>query len=355
MLLKIKISKALPAKSVEYGTSKNILEKELKRNLFSKDLTPAQEMIRTAQQLGKWKDTNSRKTFSIVISPDPKDNPTEEQLIDVTNAVLDKFFTTNQGVIVLHKDKQGTADANKYNPLLHSHFFGSVINPLTGKNLHLSQKDLNTIRKWADDYAQTKYGWTPLTRNRELNASKKYKREVLRTLNQRGLYSWRLSMAAIIEKQYTEATSFTDFISKLQKNGISVFFSRKDRKTGTIVILPELMFSFNFKNKTMVVKATTISNKLTFTQLGKRFPEIGEEANGKNWRYSCKNSESQWLGKGFNSAPTRENSGQGHIGKSGRIDYNCLFCSHDKLICKDCSRDEIRKGGSCHERNGRAR
>lgn len=356
MLLKIKISKALPAKSLDYGTSKNILEQEIRRNLFSNDLSPAEEMVRTAHQLGKWYNTNDRKSFSIVISPDPKDDPTEEQLIDVTNAVLDMFFATNQGVIVLHKDKFGTADASKSKPVLHAHFFGSVVDPVTGKNLHLSQKDLYKIRKWAEEYSQKKHGWTPITKSKDLRKSKDYKREVLRTLSLRGSYSWRLKMTEIIEKQYSEASSFNDFLLRLQRNGIDVFSSRRNQKNKEGMRLPELKFSFNFRNKTMVVNASTISNNLTWEKLITRFPDFGGSKDGTGiGRSEKENKQGEWLGKGSYSEPTiRKNSGQGYIGKSGKLDYDCIICSHDKLLCKDCSRDEIR-GGTGHERNGRTR
>lgn len=354
MLLKVKISKAFPAKSIAYGAEKNILEKEIRRNLFSKDLTPADEMLRTAHQIGKWKDEKERKTFSLIISPDPKDCPTEEQLIDVTCAVLDNFFPLNQGVIVLHKDKAGTADEGKYKAVLHSHFYGSIINPLTGKNLHISQKDLFEIRQWAEDYAKIKFGWTPLKKARELTASTRYRRDVLRILNQRGKYSWRLTMTAIIEKQYSEATSFEDFVLRLQENGIKVFFSRKNKKTGAIVKLPELKFSFTYRNRTMVVNADTISGKLTLKELKNKFQELGEKNYGENYRRTEETGKIQWVGKGPYPNPTRENCGQGYVGKSGKLDYDCIICSRDKLVCKDCSRDEIR-GGTGHERNGRTR
>lgn len=358
MLLKVKISKAFPSKSLDYGTSKNILEREIKRNLFSSELTPAEEMIRTAQHFGKWKSPEDRKTFSIVISPDPKDNPTEEQLVDVVNAVLDMFFSTNQGVIVLHKDKAGTADADKYKPVLHAHFFGSIIDPTTGKNIHLSQKDLNNIRRWAEDYAEKKYGWTPLKKSKDLRRSREYKMEVLRALQQRGSYSWRLKMAEIIEQQYAEASSFNDFLLRLKNNGINIYIAGKSKKTGEVINLSEPKFSFKYRSKTLVVKATSISNRLTLEQLKIRFPELGGPENGKNIRRPERESrENEQLGKRSYSdtASAGENSGQRQNGQNGRIDYDCLFCSHDKLICKDCCRDEKRKGGVRYERNERTR
>ena len=126
----------MPDKAMKYISDKNIMPEVQRRNLHSKTLSPSEEMKRTAERFGKWKKHEERKTLSIIISPNPADNPTEEQLLDVTNAVLDRFFSTIQGIVVLHKDKSGTADSRKTKPVLHSHFEGSLVDPITGKNVH---------------------------------------------------------------------------------------------------------------------------------------------------------------------------------------------------------------------------
>lgn len=143
MVLNIKISKALPTRAIDYAVDKNLLKAPIKRNLFS-DKNPIDEMRETASKFGKWKTREERKSFSLIISPNPKDNPTEEQVIEISEAVLDKFFPTIQGFLVLHKDKG--KDSKKTNPILHAHFYGSVIDPITGKNIHLSNRDVKEIR-----------------------------------------------------------------------------------------------------------------------------------------------------------------------------------------------------------------
>ena len=157
MLIKVKMSKATPDRASAYAINKNIMDDVLKYNLFSDD--PLKEMKKLADRFGKWKTRKERKTLSIVFSPNPSDHPTEKQLVDVVNAVIDRFFSSLQGISVIHKDKEGTPDAEKKNPIMHAHFYASIIDPLTGKNVHLSNIDILEIRRWADNYAHEKYGW----------------------------------------------------------------------------------------------------------------------------------------------------------------------------------------------------
>lgn len=113
MFLNIKISKATPERALKYAIGKNILEETKTRNLITSK-SPAEEMRDTASRYGKWQSPKDRKTFSLVISPNPKDNPTRAQVMEITEAVLDHFFPTIQGIIVLHKDKG--KDSKKTSP-----------------------------------------------------------------------------------------------------------------------------------------------------------------------------------------------------------------------------------------------
>ena len=218
MFLNIKISKATPEKALKYATGKNILETTKTPNLIS-DKSPAQEMRDTAARFGKWQSAKDRKTFSLVISPAPKDNPTREQVMEITEAVLDHFFPTIQGIIVLHKDKG--RDSEKTNPVLHSHFYGSIIDPTTGKNIHLSDTDVRRIRAWADEYAKRRFNWKPFTRGTQ-NRTRTYKRALRNELSGSGRNCWFDSVRNVINEAYEKSASFGEFCSRLGEKGISV-------------------------------------------------------------------------------------------------------------------------------------
>lgn len=82
MVLNIKLSKAFPERAIRYAVGKNLLDKPIRQNLFD-DKDPIKEMKETAYKFGKWSTRGERKTFSMIISPNPKDNPTQEQVLEV--------------------------------------------------------------------------------------------------------------------------------------------------------------------------------------------------------------------------------------------------------------------------------
>lgn len=341
MVLNIKLSKAFPERAIQYAVGKNLLDKPIKRNLFG-DKDSIKEMKETALKFGKWNNREERKSFSLIISPNPKDNPTEEQLLEVSEAILDRYFPTIQGFLVLHKDKG--RDAHKTKPILHSHFYGSVIDPLTGKNIHLSNRDVKEIREWADSYAHEHFGWSLFERgNRGRN---KYGKLMMQKMIQSGRGSWMRNLVENVEEAYNRALSFSDFERRLQHRGVTM---EKDAGSG------QYRFCITTNGKNIKVNATTISKQLDIKSLSNKFSDfVKEEPNGskgfKSW-----NQEEIKMGSGVNqrrvdpTAGSGSCSGPGPVGSNGRkIDYACIICTRDKDICHNCTEFKKGRGGYSH-------
>lgn len=341
MVLNIKISKALPTRAIDYAVAKNLLKEPIKRNLFS-DKNPTDEMKETASKFGKWKTHEERKSFSLIISPNPKDNPTEEQVLEVSEAILDRYFPTIQGFLVLHKDKG--RDAKKTKPVLHSHFYGSIIDPITGKNIHLSNRDIKEIREWADSYANEHFGWSLFERgNRGRN---KYGKLMMQKMIQSGRGSWMRSLVENVEEAYNGALSFSDFERRLQHRGVTM---EKDAGSG------QYRFCITTNGKNIKVNATTISKQLDIKSLSNKFTDfVKEEPNGskgfKSW-----NQEEIKMGSGVNqrrvdpTAGSGSCSGPGPVGSNVRkINYGCIICTRDKDICYKCTEFKKGRGGYSH-------
>ncbi|MDD6043299.1 MAG: relaxase/mobilization nuclease domain-containing protein [Eubacteriaceae bacterium] len=342
MVLNIKLSKAFPERAIQYAVGKNLLDKPIKRNLFC-DEDSIKEMRETAEKYGKWTTHDERKTFSMIISPNPKDNPTEEQVIEVSEAVLDKFFPTIQGFLVLHKDRG--RDANKTKPILHSHFYGSVIDPITGKNIHLPNKDINEIRAWADNFAHEHFGWSIFERGKRSRNS--YRNKMMREIVKSGHSSWMRNLTMIVEEAYNSALSFSDFERRLRNRGISPEYP--DRAS-------PIRLHFDVGGKEMKVNATSISSLLSWEELSKKFTELKKEDIQYGFQgHKQRNQEKIQMGAGFNqrrSSPTTGSgtrSGQGSVGSNGRkINYGCIICSRDKDICHKCTEFKNGRGGYSH-------
>lgn len=346
MVLNIRLSKALPTRAIDYAVAKNLLEKPTKRNLFS-DKKAIDEMKETALKFGKWNTREERKTFSMIISPNPKDNPSEEQVLEVSEAVLDKFFPTIQGLLVLHKDKG--KDANKSKPVLHSHFYGSIIDPITGKNIHLSNKDINEIRAWADNFAHDHFGWTLFESGKRSRSG--YRKKMMREMVKSGHGSWMRNLTENVEDAYNGALSFSDFERRLRTHGISM----ENINGGG-----QMRLCVNVGGKDIKVNATTISKSLDWKALSMKFIELDKENNYGSKRVKQRNTKEIEMGTRSNqgrdgsSTGSGACAGQGSVGSNGRkINYGCILCTRDKEICYRCT--EYKKGRGEYSHGSRTR
>ena len=312
-----------------------MMDKPIKRNLFG-DKDSIKEMKETALKFGKWNTREERKTFSMIISPNPKDNPTEAQVIEVSEAILDKFFPTIQGLLVLHKDKG--KDANKSKPVLHAHFYGSVIDPITGKNIHLSNRDVKEIREWADSYANEHFGWTLFESGKRSRGD--YRKKMMREMVKSGHGSWMRNLTENVEDAYNGALSFSDFERRLCTHGISM----ENINGGG-----QMRLCVNVGGKDIKVNATTISKSLDWKALSMKFIELDKENNYGSKGLKQRNTKEVEMGtrshqgRSDSSTGSRSCSGQGSGSGHGRkINYSCIICTRDKDICHKCT--EFKKG-----------
>ena len=341
MVLNIKLSKAFPERAIQYAVGKNLLDKPIRQNLFD-DKDPIKEMKETASKFGKWSTRGERKTFSMIISPNPKDNPTEAQVLEVSKAILDKFFPTIQGFLVLHKDKG--RDANKTKPVLHSHFYGSIIDPLTGKNIHLSNKDIKEIREWADNYAHDHFGWTSFVqKGRSRN---RYRNLMMQKMVLSDRSSWMRNLVEIVEDAYNGALSFSDFERRLRTHGISM----ENIDGGG-----QMRLCVNVGGKDIKVNAITLSKLLDRNALSKKFTDFAKEEMDGSKGFKQRNTKEIEMGtrshqgRAGSSTGSGACAGQGSGSGNGRkIDYACIICTKDKDICHKCTEFKNGRGGYSH-------
>lgn len=341
MILNIKLSKALPERAINYAIDKNLLDNPIKRNIFS-EKHPISEMKETASKYGKWSNREERKTFSIIISPNPKDRPTEDQVLEVSQAILDKFFPTIQGFLVLHKDKG--MDAQKANPVLHSHFYGSIIDPITGRNIHLSNRDIKGIREWADSYAHEHFGWKAFVK--EKRGDKRYGKLMMQKMIRSGRDSWMERLTEVVEDAYNTALSFKDFERRLRNQGVEM-----ENADGT----GQLRFQLNVEGKDIKVNATAISRLLTWNALSEKFTEIEKEDKDGSKGVKSWNKKEVQVGAGSHQGRTTTSAGGGTCGGTGsvgshgrKINYGCIICTRDKGICRKCIEFKKERGEYTH-------
>ena len=234
MITKIRFSKAFPDAEMEYGAAKTITEGVYSENFLTDD--HAEELRRIGRLFGKYWSQDERKSFSIVLSPSPDDNPTNAQLIEVGRYLMRKYFDRLPYEMSIHLDKG--KDAEKAKPVKHLHIYGGVIDPITGKKMHLSDRERRRIQDDVDRYVSQKFGWMTIDRRSTSRISTKGARKP-----SSGQYSWVEDLRLRVVAAYEKSNSFDDFRLKLKDAGVGVLLNRKD---GT----PRNEIGFIFQSKT---------------------------------------------------------------------------------------------------------
>ena len=234
MITKIQFSKAFPDTEMEYGAAKTITDGIYSENFLTDD--HAGELRQIGKLFGKYWSPDERKSFSIVLSPSPDDSPTNEELIEVGRYLMRKYFGRIPYEMSIHLDRGN--DAKKDKPVKHLHIYGGVIDPITGKKMHLSDSQRRRIQDDIDKYVSQKFGWMIIDRRGTSRTSTKGARRP-----SSGQYSWMEDLRRRVVAAYEKSNSFDDFRLKLKAAGVGVLLNRKD---GT----PRNELGFIFQSKT---------------------------------------------------------------------------------------------------------
>lgn len=219
MITKVQFSKAFPDSAMQYAEGKNMLP-----SIYSEGFTMddhAEELRRIGKLFGKYWSPDERKSFSIVLSPSPKDNATAEQLVDVGRYLMRKYFPGVPFEMAVHLDKG--KDAEKSSPVIHGHIYGGVIHPITGKKMHLSDKERRSLQDDIDKYVMTRFGWMVIDRRSTSRTSMKGARGP-----SAGIYSWKKDLLTRVLDAYENSHSFYGFRENLEQLGVSLLMTRKD-------------------------------------------------------------------------------------------------------------------------------
>lgn len=259
MITKIRFSKAFPDAEMEYGAAKTITEFVYSENFMTND--HAEELRRIGKLFGKYCSQNERKSFSIVLSPSPNDNPTNEELIEVGRYLMRKYFDRLPYEMSIHLDKG--KDAEKDMPVKHLHIYGGVIDPITGKKMHLSDSQRRRIQDDVDRYVSQKFRWMTIDRRSTSRISTKGARKP-----SSGQYSWVEDLRLRVVAAYEKSNSFDDFRLKLKDAGVGVLLNRKDGTTRN-----EIGFIFQSKTGEIVqCQGPRLDTRLSVLAIAAKWP-----------------------------------------------------------------------------------
>ena len=291
MITKIKFSKAFPDSAMQYAAGKNMLA-----SLYSEGFTMddhAEELRRIGKLFGKYESKDERKSFSIVLSPSPKDNATAEQLVDVGRYLMRKYFPGIPFEMAVHLDKG--KDAEKASPVLHGHIYGGVIHPITGKKMHLSDKERRALQDDIDRYVMSCFGWMVIDRRSASRTSVKGAREP-----SAGIYSWKKDLLSRVLFAYEKSYSFAEFSENLKQLGVVLLMDRKDGRPRN-----EIGFMFQGRDgKIHRCQGPRLDLKLGILAMAERWPHIRSEGKirGGTANYHGKTQAAGRMGGGTQSS-----------------------------------------------------
>ena len=166
-----------------------------------------------------------------VISPDPSDNLTLEQLREYTVKLAKEFFGAYQCAICYHNDND--------NQILHAHLVVNNVNLDSGGRLS-SYRRAGTLKQIKDraEVMAAERGWTPLRANmsyatrKELGtAAQRNRRTALekRIVKERR-YSWRDDIRNRLQSAYLLSRNEEEFISECKILGVNVSMSSSENR-----------------------------------------------------------------------------------------------------------------------------
>lgn len=261
MLTKCRFYKVPPEQLEIYPEEKSIIP-PVRRNFMNKDGSSYLEFRRIAKLYNKELGYNERKSFSIILSPSPDDKPTAKQLVIIADAVMKWWVPDIPYVVSVHFDKG--ADSQKKHPVMHAHIIGSTINPITGRKLHLSNKERREMKNFVDNFVVAKFGWMRIvprkkSRGPEANVSK------LERLKNSGEYSWKEDLRQKVINALNSSSNAVEFFGNLTATDIGILYRKSD---GTL--RQDIGFQFLSKNgKVCSCSASRLDESLVFNASAK--------------------------------------------------------------------------------------
>lgn len=212
-LLKGASSKSTPRKAIGYITNPKKAAYVSVRNLFE-DEDYAGQFEETAALFGKGRKYGERKYYHFKLSCARSDNidPHAAQLY--AEELAARLFKDCECVIATHTDTQ----------TVHSHIIVNAVNPLTGKKLHITEKEYGKMKDEANRLGvELGYSYTEYRKTAKNKRTSEEKHIILK-----GGTSWKEDLREVIEEAKEVAKSEEEFIAHLRKYGVRLTRNGKD-------------------------------------------------------------------------------------------------------------------------------
>lgn len=183
-----------------------------------------------------WGKADGRQYYHYVFSPDPEDKLSPEECRDMASEWIEKSIPGSQWIVAVHNDNNRA--------IVHAHVVVNAVHPETGDKLQISAKDWNHMSELKNEICQAHGLGTTETvfehlRNNRWESQSKAREAAIAQMKKRGARSWVEDIRNQIDRAANESHSWSDFMERLNRNGVRVTREKKSRGEGLVFWHPQ--------------------------------------------------------------------------------------------------------------------
>lgn len=183
-----------------------------------------------------WGKADGRQYYHYVFSPDPEDKLSPEECRDMASEWIEKSIPGSQWIVVVHNDNNRA--------IVHAHVVVNAVHPETGDKLQISAKDWNRMSELKNEICHAHGLGTTETvfehlRNNRWESQSKAREAAIAQMKKRGARSWVEDIRNQIDLAANESHSWSDFMDRLNRNGVRVTREKKSRGEGLVFWHPQ--------------------------------------------------------------------------------------------------------------------
>lgn len=183
-----------------------------------------------------WGKADGRQYYHYVFSPDPEDKLSPEECRDMASEWIEKSIPGSQWIVAVHNDNNRA--------IVHAHVVVNAVHPETGDKLQISAKDWNRMSELKNEICYAHGLGTTETvfehlRNNRWESQSKAREAAIAQMKKRGARSWVEDIRNQIDLAANESHSWSDFMDRLNRNGVRVTRERKSRGEGLVFWHPQ--------------------------------------------------------------------------------------------------------------------
>lgn len=183
-----------------------------------------------------WGKADGRQYYHYVFSPDPEDKLSPEECRDMASEWIEKSIPGSQWIVAVHNDNNRA--------IVHAHVVVNAVHPETGDKLQISAKDWNRMSELKNEICHAHGLGTTETvfehlRNNRWESQSKAREAAIAQMKKRGARSWVEDIRNQVDLAANESHSWSDFMDRLNRNGVRVTRERKSRGEGLVFWHPQ--------------------------------------------------------------------------------------------------------------------